>query len=344
MKSHGITFPSGSATEFHFEANLQDLHRLAPAASTIIITDDNIAGIHGEKLKGYRLLTFPAGEEHKSLDTVARLAEQLLEHGAHRKTLLLGLGGGVVTDLVGFLASTFMRSLPFAFVPTTVLAQVDAAIGGKNGVNLALHKNMLGTVSQPQFVLFDLEYLNTLPDEHWRSGFAEVIKYGFISDARILTTLQGGGLEYFKGHPEKLSELIEGCVDVKNKIVNADEHDIGLRKMLNFGHTAGHAFETLYALPHGYAIGLGMRVAMRLSEQFANLMPDAGEQLADLLTQYELPTTIDYNENEVMDLLLTDKKRLEAGIEYVLIEKPGVAITKALQPDQIRAALSVVKP
>ncbi len=337
-----MTFPSGAATEYHFEAELADLKRLASPKDTIAITDETVAGFHGDKLKDYRMLTFPAGEAHKTLDTVVKLTEQLLEAGAHRKTLLLGIGGGVVTDVVGYLAASFMRGVAVAFAPTTLLGQVDAAIGGKNGVNVGLHKNMLGTVRQPRFVLFHTGFLKTLPDEHWTSGFAEIIKYGFIADVRILTTLQGGDIAYFKGHPDQLDELIAGSADVKNKIVHADESENGLRRMLNFGHTAGHAFETLYGLPHGYAVGLGMRVAMKLSEHHTALMPDAGEQLLQMLQQYGLPTGLAYNEADVMNLLLADKKRRDDGIEYVLLEKPGVAVTKVLQPEQIREALSVV--
>jgi 3-dehydroquinate synthase len=342
MKSHAITFPSGDATQFHFEANEKDLLRLAPPATTIAITDDNVAKLYSKQLKEYRLLTFSEGEEHKSPATIEKLTEQLLEAGAHRGTTLLGIGGGVVTDVVGFLASTFMRGVSVAFVPTTLLAQVDASLGGKNGVNVGLHKNMLGTIRQPKFVLFDTAYLSTLPEEHWRGGFAEIIKYGHVSDARILTTLQNAGVDFFQKHPEKLSELIEGCADVKNKIVHADEHEGGLRRVLNFGHTAGHAFETLYNLPHGYAVGLGMRVAVKLSEQHTGLPEEAGAQLTQLLEAFGLPTTLEYDDAAVMELLLTDKKRKDEGIEYVLLEKPGVAVTKILQPEQIKAALNVV--
>jgi len=342
MKSHAITFSSGATTEYHFEASSDDLKRVAPPAETIVIMDETVADLHAEKLTDYRLLTFPAGEQYKTLETINRLTEQLIEAGANRGTMLLGIGGGVVTDIVGFLAATFMRGVPVAFVPTTLLSQVDAAIGGKNGVNTGLHKNMLGTIRQPRFVLFDIDFLSTLPDEQWSNGFAEVIKYGYIADVRILTTLQSTDIAWFLKHPQKLAELIEGCVDVKNKIVHADELEVGLRQMLNFGHTAGHAFETLYGLPHGHAIGLGMRVALALSERHKGLSKETGPQLKQLLERFELPTSLEHNADDVMQLLVTDKKRRKEGIEYVLIEKAGVAMTKILQPAEIREALSVV--
>jgi 3-dehydroquinate synthase len=343
MKSHAITFPSGATTEYHFEASQKDLHRLAPPASSIVITDETVAELHDERLKDYRVISFPAGEQHKTLDTIAMLTDRLIEAGAHRATMILGIGGGVVTDVAGYLAASYMRGVPVAYVPTTLLGQVDAAIGGKNGVNTGLHKNMLGTFRQPVFVLFDTEFLTTLPDEQWSTGFAEIIKYGHIADARILTTLQNTDVTWFRKHPEKLAELIAGCVDVKNKIVHADEEEGGLRRVLNFGHTAGHAFETLHHLPHGHAVGLGMRVAVRLSEEHAGLVPDTGANLLQLLQGYGLPVHLPHDTEAVMQLLCTDKKRNDQGIEYVLIEKPGVAVTKVLQPDQIRGALDIVQ-
>ena len=201
---------------------------------------------------------------------------------------------------------------------------------------------MLGTIRQPRFILFDTDFLATLPEEQWSNGFAEIIKYGYIADVRILTTLQNSDITWFQKHPQKLEELIAGCVDVKNKIVHADEQESGLRQMLNFGHTAGHAFETLYDLPHGHAVGLGMLVALHLSEQHCRLEKDNGMQLRQLLRQYGLPERMAHNTDDVMQLLVTDKKRSEKGIAYVLVEKPGVAVTKWLQPDQIREALAIV--
>lgn len=343
MKSHAITFPSGDTTEYYFEVTSTDLRQLATPENTIAITDEHVAKLHGERLSGYRLLIMPAGECAKTLDTIAYLTTQLLKAGAHRKTVLLGIGGGVVTDVVGYLAASFMRGVPAGFVPTTLLGMVDAAIGGKNGVNVGLHKNMLGTVRQPRFVCYDTTFLETLEDEHWASGFAEIIKYGHIADTRILTTLAAADILYFKGHPEKLSELIAGCADIKNKIVAADEQEDGLRRVLNFGHTAGHAFETIYGLPHGYAVGLGMRVATRLSEIHKGLNTAVGTGLSELLSRYGLPLTQTHDAEDVLRLLTTDKKRTGQGIGYVLLEKPGVAVTQVLRPEEIREALVIVQ-
>lgn len=343
MDTQTLSFHSDYTTDYHFEAAQEDLHKLAPPASTIVITDDTVRNLYADLLKPYRLLSFPAGEEQKSLSTVSRLTEELIASGAHRGTLLLGFGGGVVTDLTGFLGSTFMRGLRFGFVPTTLLAQVDASIGGKNGVNAGLLKNMLGTVRQPSFIVLDSSYLSSLPDAEWSNGLAEVIKYGYIADARILSALSSSNLQWIQKHRQKLDELIEGCVNIKNKIVHADENETGLRRLLNFGHTAGHAFETLYKLPHGHAVGLGMLVAMRLSEQHCGLNASAAEQLKSLLRQFDLPVQIEYFEDDVVNLLCADKKRNDKGIDFVMIEKPGVAIIRTMQAEDIRSALSAVR-
>ena len=338
MRTFNYSFPSGN-TEYFFEADLSVLYEKAPRASTIIITDENVAAIHGPSFADYKTLTVPAGEISKTWQTIEHLAEELIKMGAHRDTLLIGLGGGLVTDITGFLASVYVRGLPFAFVPTTLLGMVDAAIGGKNGVNIGLHKNMMGLVCQPKFLLYSTDFLLTLPDEEWSNGFAEIIKYGYISDTRILTILQENNILFFQKHHRQLSELIEGCVHIKNKIVVADEHERGLRKLLNFGHTAGHAFETLYRLPHGHAVALGMLVAMRLSAQHKNSGDQLMTQLAGILQQYKLPTELDYNIDDVMNVLQMDKKKTEKGIDYILIDKPGVASIKSLSIDEIRAGL-----
>lgn len=338
MDSFAFTFPSGT-TQYCFEASMQDLYDIAPPANTIIISDETVAALHKEKVQAYRMLTFPAGEEHKNWNTIAFLANQLLELGAHRETLLLGLGGGVVTDITGFLASIYMRGIKFAYVPTTLLGMVDASIGGKNGINTGKHKNLLGTIKQPKFILYHTAFLSTLPDEQWSNGFAEIIKYGYIADTRIITNLQQANINWFQKHPQQLSALIAGVADIKNKIVNADEQESGIRQVLNFGHTAGHAFELMHQLPHGHAIGLGMLVAMRLSGHFKSLPPSAMEQLTHLLAQYGLPTIHDYDKQEALEIMRGDKKGKEGIINYILLEKPGIAVVHKLSLEEIRPFL-----
>jgi 3-dehydroquinate synthase len=332
------TFPSGTV-EYHLATSVKKLRELAPTESSIVVTDENISRLHGAHFKGYKTLIVPPGEDAKSVETVQRLAQELTTLEAHRKTMLVGVGGGVVCDLAGFLSSVYMRGMPVGLVPTTLLAAVDASIGGKNGVNLGLHKNLLGTVCQPRFILQDTDMLDTLPDAEWSNGFAEVIKYGCISDIRIFNTLSHSDITFYKKTRQALDELIAGCVDVKNKIVNADEDETGLRRILNFGHTAGHAFERLHNLPHGAAVGLGMLVACLVSEKVAGLDPGAKDKLANTLAAYGLPTSLDYNPEEVAALLRADKKRTDDGVNYVVMEAFGKVRVENLQFSVIEDAL-----
>ena len=338
MTSYTLTFPTGT-TEYFMDASPADLREIAPPHSSVIITDENIAKLHAEKLRDYKVITIPAGEDSKSVEMIAHLAQQLLDLEAHKGITIIGVGGGVVTDVVGFLAGIYMRGLSFGFVPTTLLAMVDAAVGGKNGINIGLHKNMLGVIRQPRFILFDTGFLTTLPDAEWSNGFAEIIKYGHMADTRILTMLEGQDIPWFQKHPQQLGELIAGCVDVKNKIVHADENETGIRKMLNFGHTAGHAFEMLHHLPHGQAVALGMIVAVRLSERLSGLGSEISAQLEPLLQRFGLPVTLDYDPAKVMNILRMDKKRRDDGIDFVLLQKPGVAVVQKLGFDVIESAL-----
>lgn len=335
---YAFTFPSGTV-RYLFQRKMAHLSLNADPKTFVIITDERLADLYQKELRGYTILTVPAGEKSKSLDSIAHLTQELLRHQVHRHHCLLGFGGGVVTDITGYLASSYMRGIPFAFVPTSLLGMVDASVGGKNGVNLEEFKNILGTMVQPSFIYYDLELLQTLPDEEWRNGFAEIIKYGCIADSRILYTLEQEKLAYFQQHPQELEELIVGCIDIKNKIVHADEKESGVRKLLNFGHTAGHAFERHYGLRHGEAVALGMLVACIVSEKECKLDPHFRKRLAVLLQQYGLPCHLDFSVPQVMSLIFSDKKRNDTGIDYVLLEKPGVGIIRNLPFETIESAL-----
>ncbi len=335
---YSVSFQTG-VVEYLFDSSLSELAQIASPNSSIVITDENVYDIYKNDLKDFKVLVMPAGEEYKTWDTASNLIRQLIAHEAHRKTFLIGIGGGVVTDITGFIASVYMRGIRFGFVPSTLLGMVDAAVGGKNGINLELHKNMLGTVTQPDFILYDVNLLRSLSDLQWSNGFGEVVKYGAICDTRILSTLQKGDIRYFRKRPDMTGELIAGCVHVKNKLVNADEKEKGIRKILNFGHTAGHAFEVLYKMPHGHSIALGMLAACCISEQQNQLDPDVSRVLMEIMKQYELPTTLEFDPEQVMNVLQMDKKRDTNHIEYVLLDRLGKASVKPLSFDAIRAGL-----
>jgi len=335
-----VTFPSGTV-DYLFQSSFEDLWQTYDKEHTVIITNEQIAKIYARLFKGVKLLVIPPGENSKDLYTISSLAKQLLELQATRKTLLIGVGGGVVTDIVGLLASVYMRGVAFGFVPTTLLGMVDAAVGGKNGVNSGMYKNIIGTITQPRFILYDCRFLDTLPDDEWSNGFAEIIKYACIFDAEMFDELSGHNLSYYKdGGDDALNGLIKKCVDWKNKTVQEDEKETGIRKLLNFGHTAAHAIENLYELPHGKAVGIGMVIACMVSAEVAGLDKNVTEQLKTMLAQYHLPARFKFNAAKAMEILKMDKKRVDDMIDYIVLEKPGHAAIRALPFNTIENALT----
>lgn len=324
-----ITFPSGKV-DYYFQETVNNLPQLHDSQHVLFITDEHIAQLYPDIFKERKTLVIPYGEGSKDLNTIASLADQLLSMETTRNTLLIGIGGGVVTDITGFLASVYMRGVNFGYVPTSLLGMVDAAIGGKNGVNVGLHKNMLGTFRQPEFILYNSTFLATLPDDEWSNGFAEVIKYASIFDADMFDELCTRDIAFYKNDIAALDSLIRRCVAWKNKTVQEDEHDDGPRKLLNFGHTVGHAIEKLCELPHGKAVGIGMVVACMISEAIMGNEINLAQQMQNLLQRYHLPTHIDFDIDAVMELLKTDKKRNDHTIDYIILRQPGSAFIQPL--------------
>ena len=234
-----------------------------------VITDDCVGGFYGKKfldaLKDIGLIAFliefPAGEASKNINTVLDITGKLMEAGADRETCLIALGGGVVGDIVGFVASIFMRSVYYIQIPTTLVAQVDSSIGGKTGVDLPHGKNLLGTFYQPRAVFANLSFLETLPEKEFNNGLAEIIKYGIIDDEKMFRVLEDNMDAVKSKDPKLMLSLVENCCQIKKSIVEIDEKEQGLRRILNFGHTLGHALETIskYNITHGEGVALGDR-------------------------------------------------------------------------------------
>ncbi|MFM7837952.1 MAG: 3-dehydroquinate synthase, partial [Chitinophagaceae bacterium] len=250
--------------------------------------------------------------------------EQLVQLGADRKSCLVGIGGGVITDLTGYVASIYMRGISFGFVPTSLLAMVDASIGGKNGINIGIYKNMVGTIRQPEFILFDPQLLTTLPDAEWKNGFAEIIKHACIRDARMFVQLEKNSLPYYQRRPKALLELIRRNALLKTRIVQRDEWEQGERRLLNFGHTLGHALENTYELSHGQAISIGMTYATELSQHLLKF--SEGGRVLQLLQQYGLPTYAQFNVQKVLQVLQKDKKKVGGVMNYILLKKLGKGV------------------
>ena len=318
-----------------------------PALHYIIITDVNVSAIYGkmllDRLKGMALpadmIEFPAGENAKSIGTTVAVVERLLRLGADRKSALLALGGGVVGDVTGFIASTFMRSVPYIQIPTTLMAQLDSSIGGKTAIDLPEGKNLLGTFYQPRGVFIDVKFLDTLPEEEMSSGLAEAIKYGVIDNAEFFNFLERNIEAIKERERDVLEEIIEHACRIKKGIVEIDEKEMGLRRVLNFGHTIGHAIEaeSNYTMSHGAAVSLGMVAAARISESMHDFPHSDRERIEHLLESVGLscriPRTI--TTDGIMARLRADKKKEGDRIHFVLLKKIGMPFINGGVPESI---------
>jgi len=302
----------------------------------VVVTDSTVSALHGKKvLNTLRemeirtdLITFPQGESFKTMETCLSITKKLLELGIDRTSALLALGGGVVGDITGFVASIFMRGIPCIQIPTTLLAQVDSAIGGKTGIDISEGKNLIGTFWQPKEVFIDTSFLETLPQKEFTNGLAEIIKYGLIDDPVVIEIFERDYAKVISKDHNLLLELIRKSCIIKKRIVELDETEKGLRRILNFGHTLGHALEAEsdYALSHGEAIAAGMTGAAYLSEELGYLQPCERERIESAIEKSGLPIHIPKNFNTEALLLRMkhDKKKEGDSIHFVLLKAIGL--------------------
>lgn len=267
---------SSSRTTCYFDASFSQFNKVSEKDRCVFITDQHVFDQHKKYFRGSRVVVIRPGESFKVQQTIDQVIDQLIEYGADRKTTIVGVGGGVVTDISGFAASVYMRGIPFGFVPTSILGMVDASIGGKNGVDVGHYKNLVGTIRQPAFLFYDTSFLQTLPPEEWINGFAEVIKHAAIKDAALFRELEKNSIHYYKKNKKALAALIRKNVMIKSAVVMKDEFEAGDRKLLNFGHTLGHAVENIYELPHGHAVAIGIKAASLISEELLNFKKQPG--------------------------------------------------------------------
>lgn len=323
MKKQTFKFNNAS-TNCYFDASFKQLKDIVSQPHAIIITDQNIYDQHLSKFKGWNTIVLKAGEEYKVQATIDSIIQQLIELNADRKTTLIGVGGGVITDITGYIAAIYMRGIQFGFVPTTLLAMVDASIGGKNGIDVGVYKNMVGIIRQPNFLLYDVSLLKTLPDAEWSNGFAEIIKHACIKDAAMFKILEQNNLQKIQHNKKLLPQLIERNAKIKIKVVQNDEFEKGERRLLNYGHTLGHALENQYELSHGQAVAIGITYASVISQQLLKFKQT--DLVVKVLEQYGLPTYASFNKNKMMTVLKMDKKRERKDINYILLEKIGKGI------------------
>jgi shikimate kinase / 3-dehydroquinate synthase len=335
--------PTGGGLEgasYYFDADFSYLEKIVSKEKTVLITDENVFAAQQAKFEGWQTIVIKAGEQYKQQATVDGIIQQLIEKEADRNTFIVGVGGGVVTDVSGYAASVYMRGLKFGFVPTTILAMVDASIGGKNGVDVGAYKNLVGLIKQPEFLLFDYSLLQTLPTAEWINGFAEVIKHACIKDANLFSLLEKNSIENFQSDAALLAALIEKNVQIKTTVVVADEFEKGDRKLLNFGHTLGHAVENIYQLPHGHAVSVGMVAACTISVAINNFDPAEKEKVKQLIEQYQLTSSISFDKESIWNLLKMDKKRVSSEMNFILLNKIGEGIIKPIPMQQLENLIS----
>ncbi len=304
-----------------------DWHRvtelLPEDARVVILTDHNLKIIYGPEFPDYPVLSVKPGETSKTLSTISRLVEELLKLGVDRKGFILGIGGGVVCDLAGFLASVYMRGIRFGFISTSLLSQVDASIGGKNGVNSKSAKNIIGLFNQPEFVICDKSMLSTLPEEEYLSGLSELLKAALIRDKSLVDKIDENYRSVVSMDRDLLNELIIQAVQIKKAVVQEDERESGVRKILNFGHTFGHAAESAYSVKHGIAVAWGMIAAVELSYQKGYLNENDAKFVTQLIHKLGILQQVKIDGRDIAHNISNDKKRSGDYIDFVFLTSQG---------------------
>ena len=346
----------------HIGASLLDdagvFQNLPKASVAVIVSNTTIAPIYAARLqaslqdryKTIHTIVLPDGEAYKTWQTLNLIFDDLLKHSCDRKTTLFALGGGVVGDMTGFAAASYMRGVPFVQVPTTLLAQVDSSVGGKTGINHPLGKNMVGAFYQPQLVLCDLSTLNTLTARELSAGLAEVIKYGPIADMVFFDWIEANIDALLARDPAALAHAVKRCCEIKAYVVGQDEREAGLRAILNFGHTFGHAIEAglgYGAWLHGEAVGCGMVMAAQLSQRLGLVDAAFVARLTALIKKAGLPTvapalapTAQANTDRYLELMRVDKKAEAGEVKFILINQPGQCVVQTAPDALVREVIA----
>lgn len=321
----------------------EEIKKLYDGKKIFVITDENVNKYYGSKVKesleksGFqtKILVLEAGEETKSFNTLPRIYDELLNFKLTRKELIVTLGGGVIGDLGGFAAASYLRGVPFIQVPTSLLAQVDSSVGGKVAVDLPKGKNLVGNFYQPKAVFIDPNVLETLSEKFYKDGMGEVIKYGCIKDEKLFDKLYS--LKSRADVMDHIEDIIYTCCFIKKTVVEKDEKDLGERMLLNFGHTLGHAIETFYhfqGYSHGEAISIGMYNITLESEKLGITTQGAAEKIKNILINYGLPYEMNIDDNEaIIETIALDKKNLGSVLKIILLKDIGESIIYKTKPD-----------
>ncbi|MDR2887824.1 MAG: 3-dehydroquinate synthase [Bacteroidales bacterium] len=311
------------------------VHKLLPRSGVAIITDDNVMRLYGDRFPPFPVFSVTPGEGSKQISVVEQLAGKLLDTGIDRSGMILAIGGGVVSDITGFLAAVYMRGIRFGSISTTLLSQVDASVGGKNGVNLGNVKNMIGTIRQPEFVICAPSMVVSLPEDEYLSGLAELIKTAIIGDSELFDTIVQDTDGIAERNETLLSAIIARAVRFKASVVAEDEHETGLRRILNFGHTLGHAIELTQKIKHGFAVASGMELATWFSFAKGFISEEEKGMITGILRHFRLTGTAMPCEDEMRRMISHDKKKAGSSINFVFLEGIGRATVMATGIDEI---------
>lgn len=336
LEIHG----SANKSTIRVGEKLQNLGNHIPGENVVIITDVNVKRFYQNNFPPHPVITIQIGEKIKNLDTVCNIYGKLLEFGVDRSTFIIGIGGGIVCDITGFVASTFLRGVKFGFVSTTLLSQVDASVGGKNGVNFKGYKNIVGVFNQPEFVICDLNLLSTLPEKEVLCGLAEIVKHAAIGDANLFRYLEENYQKALALDAAVIERIVYDSVVIKSAIVNKDEKEKGERRNLNFGHTFGHAIEKTTGVRHGVAVSAGMVMASELSVKKGHLQAKDAQRINNLLRDLKLPTRLQADRKTVLDALKKDKKRQGDLINFVLLEGIGKPFVDKISINELECVLN----
>ena len=316
------------------------LEDLLPKRRIIVISDSNIDRTHHDLLAPYEHILIGQGEQAKSLITLEDIYRQLIALGADRTTFILGIGGGIVTDIAGFVASTYMRGLEFGFVTTTLLGSVDASVGGKNGVNVGGFKNMVGTFSQPNFVICDVALLHTLSDREFRAGLAEVIKTAILGDRELFELLESTSFEELRQNDSLLNEVITRSVKVKAAVVAEDEREGGRRRILNLGHTVAHAIEKCTSkYSHGEAVAIGLFHITNSASDLKIIPESDAQRIVSLIEKFGFKTALPIEHKQLLDAIKGDKKRKGNSLHIILPTGIGCVEDRLVEFEELKTLI-----